>query len=314
MSKKFSLISDDAYKVSMPSIISKLADKNIAYDSRASALSFVARKAEISGRLFKAYDQNGIKATQEICSVDELLLAAELLASAISDPATESNSVEKLKWINAAYKLMERAGSLSDFHSTERSYLWIQLNQVLKKVVDGFIHIEKCTPLAVAPAQPVFRTAPITVLFWESPIARAYLATLRDCGYKPQRIINLVADVDIANGKTLLPWLPQIIRAPYCKVVHQSRAHHWSRYIIRHHPNFFLAIKNSIVKDFNFRGECYEEAQITLPLSEYCEDVQDIVIENLNDRRLAKVLSKEVGTVLFTGGGIVPKFCLISLT
>jgi hypothetical protein len=90
-------------------------------------------------------------------------------------------------------------------------------------------------------------------------------------------------------------------------VVHQSRAHYWSRYIRKYHPSFFSAIKNSIVSDFNFRGECYEEAQTTLPLSEYCEDVQDVFIENLNDRRLAKVLSKEVGTVLFTGGGIVPK-------
>jgi hypothetical protein len=183
----------------------------------------------------------------------------------------------------------------------------MQLDQTLKKIVDGFTHIEKCTPLAVAPAQPVLGTAPITVLFWEGPIARAYLATLRDCGYKPQRIINLVSDVDIANGKTLLPWFPQIIRTPYCKVVHQSRAHYWSRYIRKYHPSFFSAIKNSIVSDFNFRGECYEEAQTTLPLSEYCEDVQDVFIENLNDRRLAKVLSKEVGTVLFTGGGIVPK-------
>ena len=290
----------------IPCILSKLSTTDIELELREIALKFIARKSEVSGVLFKSYDRNGIKATLEECSEHDLLLAAEHLTTAVGDPALGMNGIEKLKWINAAHKLIGRAESQSSIHRSNGECLRAQLDITLYRIFDAFTPIKEFAAPLRNPLTTGWKTAPITVLFWEGPIARAYLATLRDSGYRPQRIINLVSDVDIANGKPLARWLPKSIRNFYCKSIHQSRAHYWSRHIRQNHPELFFAIKTAVVRDFGVLEECYEEGQALLPLSEYCEDVNDVSVESLRDIRLLKALSKEKGTMLFTGGGIVP--------
>lgn len=297
---------DDEEVLSIPDILLKLSQHDIGNELRKIALNFIARKSEVSGVLFKSYERNGIKATWERLSEQDLLLAAEHLTTAVADAALGMSGVEKLKWVNAAHKLIGHAESQSSIYRSKGQYLRAQLDVTLNQIVSTFTPIEEfATPVRITPTSGL-KTAPITLLFWEGPIARAYLATLRDCGYRPQRIINLVSDVDIFNGNSLARWLPTGIRNFYCKSVHQSRAHFWSRHIRQRHPELFFAIKTAVARDFGVREECYQECQSLLPLSEYCEDVSDLLIESLRDIRLLNALSKEKGAMLFTGGGIVP--------
>lgn len=62
-----------------------------------------------------------------------------------------------------------------------------------------------------------------------------------------------------------------------------------------------------VINEFGIPKSCFEESYQLLPLSEYSDNVKEVLVENLNDPKLPEVLSVESGNILFTGSGIVPR-------
>jgi len=50
---------------------------------------------------------------------------------------------------------------------------------------------------------------PLTVLFYEGPIARVYLETIKSLRFRPQKIIELVSVREVAMKKVAGKWLPK---------------------------------------------------------------------------------------------------------
>jgi hypothetical protein len=152
------------------------------------------------------------------------------------------------------------------------------------------------------------KVLPITVLFYEGPIARAYLETIHNLGLRPQRIINLVSEKDVATGKPIGQWLPQMLRKRYAYGVQRQKIHFWPNKLRRSHSGFVNTIQKSVSSCFSFPEEAIRGACDLKPLAFYGDAIENVLIDSLSDDRLLKYLNDFPSEViLFTGGGIVPR-------
>ena len=152
---------------------------------------------------------------------------------------------------------------------------------------------------------------PLTVLFSEGPIARAYLETIASLGLRPRKIVHLVSSVDVATGKEILRWLPAALRKPIAAGMQRSRIFHWPNTLAKRYPNDVSAIVSSVADNFGFAEETLRQAQLNKPLIEYSPSVETLLVENLKDPALLAYLNGEIDKeFLFTGGGIVPRSLL----
>ena len=155
------------------------------------------------------------------------------------------------------------------------------------------------------------REVDLTVLFYEGPIARAYLETLRSMGLKPKRIINLIASTDIATKKPVGRWMPAAMRRPYAASIQQRKIHYWPQHIRRTRPELFSAISNWVAASLGFDQSTLEGALQMSPLTTYSDRVDELLVTGLNDPVLFEYLDAMPETaMLFTGGGIVPQSLL----
>src|SRR5690606_8278512 len=225
-------------------------------------------------------------------------------------PSSSETAARALKRINAAYKLLERCGA-DDNSSRESQDLYKTLTRISKRAAESERVAGGNAVISAAPPKSGgITTLPITVLFWEGPIARAYLATLKSCGYRPKRIINLVSSVDLANGKPLGRLMPTFLRLKYCQSIHQARAHFWSKQLQKSQRKLFFDCKRAVRADLKFKDSTYEESYSNLPLSHYSDEVTNVLVGSLRDPLLVDVLQNEQGNIFFTGGGIVPSSVL----
>ncbi|MCX9450329.1 hypothetical protein [Vibrio cholerae] len=271
-------------------------------------ISFLAAKSEISGRLFQAYKVDGSKASFELCDAELLFLVADIISNNVSDPTLTIST--KFKWCNAALKLLERSSV-----AISNKYRLKQVHQRISDVLDKLVaetrgEVIESQSILTCKLDTELKTLPVTILFWEGPIGRAYLAMLRGCGYKPQKILNLVSSVDLASKKAVAGFLPRFIRERYCKFAQKSQSHYWSDYIKRSQSAVYTCFKEAVVTGFNIPNVVFEESYKKLPLSQYSDSVIDLFVSGINDSTLQEVIAREKGNILFTGGGIVPKSLL----
>ena len=152
---------------------------------------------------------------------------------------------------------------------------------------------------------------PITVLFWEGPIARAYLAIIHSMGFVPQKIIHLVASHDIVTKKPIGKLFPETLRKKYASSIQKQRMHYWPKKIATYHPEIKKSIDSSVIKNFQFSKDTLNNANEKHPLSYFCSNVDILLIKNLRDNLLIEHLQQlPESTLLYTGGGIVPKHLL----
>lgn len=150
-------------------------------------------------------------------------------------------------------------------------------------------------------------TLPLTVLFSEGPIARAYLETIASLGLRPRKIVHLISARDIATGKENLPWLPAVLRKPIAASMQRNRIFYWPNAIAKQHPDAVSAIVSKVAASFDCAEETIRQAQTNKPLIEYSDSVDTLLIENLRDPALLNYVDGETDkTFLYTGGGIVP--------
>ena len=151
------------------------------------------------------------------------------------------------------------------------------------------------------------RTLPVTLLAWEGPQARAYLARMKRAGLRPERIVLMVRDP--LGGR--LRALPGIDTEPALRLSAraQDRAHNFHPYRIqRRSPELIHAIARALEPLVTDPSSLFTEMFDGFRYDDYADDVVRVGASDHKDPRLHSVLRRIApATLIFSGGGIVPR-------
>ena len=143
---------------------------------------------------------------------------------------------------------------------------------------------------------------PLTVLFHEGPMARAYLEIMRREGFKAQTILRMVP----APGP-LARWLPGGFRRSMSAMRNEKLANHWPRVLAERFPGLCREMTDRIEGAFRLGDGFIAALRGGGEIAAYAETVHDIELRGLKDPALPQHLGRYVQTpILFTGGGILP--------
>lgn len=106
-------------------------------------------------------------------------------------------------------------------------------------------------------------------------------------------------------------WLPRAIRQAYAASVQRRKIHYWPQRLRRSETALAERAVGEAAAKFSFARSVVEDAHALAPLSNYSDEVDTVLIDNLADSNLRiRLIGEPQGTVLFTGGGIVPSSLL----
>lgn len=283
----------------------RLATNQVASHEGAALVSFLSTRIEISGRLFSAYGRDGRKTVDRVLDSDWCEVALGVLYVDFLRLIEQSDQApHAFKRLNAIFKLI-------DFTHRQRALDPALLEAIEARAAVFFAnHAAADLSDAVEPAmscEDSQKTLPITVLFWEGPIARAYLATLKSMGYRPEKIVHLISSIDLVSKKVVGRFLPGFMRQGYAQSRQQNSIHYWSSVLLKKEPPLCQAIRSSVSDALSFDSQTLDEALALTDLSHYCSVVEPLMITGLGDEKLHTYLAAlPQTTLLFTGGGIVP--------
>ena len=147
----------------------------------------------------------------------------------------------------------------------------------------------------------------LTVLAYDGPMARAYLGLMRARGMQPARVVLLVLARHPATGKPVGRFLPGGLRLRYARKAQDLALNFWPRRLRARLPALVDTIARGLV------SFCEEAPQLLAGMAgrfayeDYCETCSQVLIDGYRDPRLARALQgTPPGTVLYTGGGILP--------
>jgi len=289
----------------------KLASRAAWRDEEIENINFLSKRLDISKKLFLAYHDNGRKAVDSQLSDPAWLeLTVALFLKSLMISLNSSDQALKLKRYNVLFKLLEiiQPEWIAGGTFFEKSLMshWANLIENLQdhtKVMHTSQYEGSCPDTLVIRKEVI----PLTILFYEGPIARAYLETINNLGLKPLKIIELVAAKDVATKRPVGRFLPKSIRAGYAASIQKNKIHYWPKHLIKTQPEFVNAISTEIQKKFEFSKQCIDNANSLNPLSYYSNDVESLFVDGLNDPGFYQYLSQQpASAILFTGGGLVP--------
>lgn len=288
----------------------KLASSRNWGEDEHQVFGFIAKKVDIQKRLYLDYQTStGKKIGNELLTealyleLTTLLLAKSLLIFIESADVASSlalfNTLCKSMDIATPSLLSDQEKTFSEIESAVASLLSNSKEKSGLETIDlAFKQHEKNDEL---------KSIPLTVLFYEGPIARAYLATIKSLGLKPQKIIQLVAAKDIVTKKKVGKLLPKNLRTPYAANIQKNKIHYWPKQLKKAFAELSNDISTEVAAKLNFCNSTLENAHALEPLNTYCENVEALLVDGLNDQRLYHHLEQESkSAILFTGGGIVP--------
>jgi SAM-dependent methyltransferase len=145
-----------------------------------------------------------------------------------------------------------------------------------------------------------------TVLAWDGPQARAYLARMRRADLRPERIVVLVEDpIAKRRARPATVQQPAYLRAAE-RAQDRSRNFH-PRRIRKRHPDLVRAIARpmaGVVEDpMGFYAEMYDR----FSYDAFADQVVRVGANSYRDPSVVEALRAcGGGTVVFTGGGILP--------
>jgi len=271
---------------------------------------FLSKRFNISKKLYTSYFSNGLKTKNaEIVNDAYLKLFTAILLKVILMNSTEFPIGIRLKLFNTLFKSQ-------DLTTPEWLFPESELGKIMESAWQSTIHNIDATPRdrkITAPPNAVKDSSarhkiPITILFYEGPIARAYLATIHSLGFKPEKIIQLVAAKDIVTKKVVGRWLPKKIRTHYAAIIHRERISYYPKQLAKTNSDFVKSMLNEVRQKFGFEEVTIDNANALLPLTSYSDCVESILIKELTDIELKDYLKEELaGGILYTGGGIMPK-------
>lgn len=268
-------------------------------------LAFLSRRVEISRCLYDSYLASGGRASTNVLAAEPSALALLLLLKDMKRLLQAQEFSSAIKRINAVLKLLDslKARKIEDYG---------ELDSLVQHYTQALFEQYTCDGAPAATRQstttaPNEGIIPITVLFWEGPIARAYLATLKDMGLKPEKIIQLISARDLASKKPVGRLLPGAMRLAYAESRQRKSIHYWSNVLQRTETFLYRCIRNEVEGVFGVTPKAIDDALALHDLREYSPDVEPWLVDDLSDERLYQRLTALAETqILFTGGGIVP--------
>lgn len=146
------------------------------------------------------------------------------------------------------------------------------------------------------------RTLPLTVLFHEGPMGRAYLEMLRQCGVRPQKIIHMLPRPGALHGL-----LPRGMRAAGLARRQEKAANHWPRALTAQFPGLAAAMTGTIEAAFDLEPGFLAAIRSGAGMERYADVVETAETGGFKDPAFIKLLQNQPPSLLlFTGGGILP--------
>jgi hypothetical protein len=150
------------------------------------------------------------------------------------------------------------------------------------------------------------KTLPLTVLLYEGPMARAYLARMAMEGFQPACILWMLLDKHPATKKKYPLWFPG--GRWWAEKSQSLSLNHWARTLRVTQPRLCERILEGLAPLFPQAKETLDRMAGNLTPSEYTPETRKVLVSGVKDPRLASALNElTCKTLLFTGGGIVPK-------
>ena len=311
----YSLINDQFYSGSPGSTIGRLcavATGDFFNEHNSKEIDFFSKKYDIAQKLFASYDNNGLRSSDVLLSQEGLQVFASLLYLRVVLSADQGISeIDRAKYINVCWKAFDHI-QLPEFLRYESE----NLTRLQDKLFEQFpVKSLQAKALPLHKVSNVchvnykdFRILPIDILFYEGPIARAYLEMLYSLGCKPRRIINLIAERDIVTKKRVGRFLPSYLRDKYAAAVQAQKIHHWPKYLFRKNKKLCMEIFDSLHETLKVKQSALLGIIRLKPLEHYSHNIINLPIASLKDPKLFDFLGKQnTSMFLFTGGGILPK-------
>lgn len=293
------------------SLLYDLAEKQEWSESDIIKINSLSKSFDIGKKLWAQYDKNWKKVSNDILS--ERLWNELWTALLLKNLVLAVERKDLLKRFNVFYKALDEHTPSWLAKETELGIacelLWKKTcNDLCSELFHGQPDTQRISLLM---EKKNLETLPLTVLFYEGPIARAYLETIYSLGYQPEKIIELIPSKNALTKKTLGKWLPENIRKIYARNIFANQIHHWPKYLKKQMPVLIENIMEEIEKQWQFSPEIINRAQARYQLSTYSNAVESLLVDNLHDATLQKFFSSYASnhqkrTILFTGGGIVP--------
>jgi hypothetical protein len=151
------------------------------------------------------------------------------------------------------------------------------------------------------------RILPITVMAYEGPCARAYLSAMKRMGLRPRRILLLVLSEHPQSHRPVGTWFPGRLRSWYAEKTQDMSLNCWPRRIRAASPELSRCIAAGMAPIIDRPAALVSEMYDRFSYDGCADTVERISVRGLRDPALQDALSRlEPGTVLFTGGGILP--------
>ena len=282
-----------------------------SFSDQSRLLNFLCMRLEIAGRLFGAYGADGKKIVDQPIDSEWAEVALVLLLSDfLQIYELPDQAPLAFKRLNAILKLADFVCRARDVDVDLRDAIDTHTERFLNQYSSADTDESNAfaASRAVPPQQKIL---PITVLFWEGPIARAYLATLKSMGYRPEKIIHLISAIDLVSKKVVGGYLPAFLREGYAAARQKNSIHYWASALLKKESALCDAMRSSVADSLCFEPTVQADALSLCTLREYCPVVETLMINSLADDRLYDYLAQlPETTLLFTGGGIVPSRCL----
>lgn len=275
-------------------------------------IDFFGKKFDISRKLFALYDKEGRKACDELLTQQGLQIFAGLLFLRVLLSIDQGASkIDRVKYINVCWKAFDSI-VLPDFLNAERTQLELLQDELFKQLPDKglFNKIMPTEKVAIAPKADwkSFRILPIDVLFYEGPIARAYLEMLYTLRCRPRRIVQLIAKRDLVTQKPVGTFLPMFLRKKYMAKVQEKKIHHWPKYLFRTYEKLCVELFEQLSEILKIEQDTLLKNIYLRDLDSYCDNIISFPINSLKDSELFEFISQQnTSNYLFTGGGIIPK-------
>jgi hypothetical protein len=303
--KKLHPLAANANEIIIEAEIYHLLLKTTWNEDDLNRLDFISKKIDITKKLFLKYSIKGLKKAPQ--TLDDASQQSAVVWLLLKVTFLEKNLAQRLKRFNVLFKVMDAYQPTwlkqSDEIKDEIESQWQKLSQHLPQTSNQI----KATQ-AQLQVQHELKELPLTVLFYEGPIARAYLSTLKSLGLKPKKIIELIASHDLITKKPIGKWMPKAMRQSLAASSQRSKIHYWSKQIAKTQTALVDETKSQVHKQWQFSQGTLTEANKLLPLTTYCDNVSSVMMKNLKDEDLLSYLNNEPqGALLYTGGGIVPK-------
>lgn len=277
-----------------------------------SLIKSLAKKIEISKKFYSEYtlDWKKNKNAKIATNLQNSLLALALYIS--FKKLQESNAPPELLFtrMNATLKALEISKEVwCNSESILYKDITKDLNSLAEKGPISKNSFMNKISLSIESNNP--KEVPITILYSEGPIARAYLEIFKSLNLKPQKIIEMISSVDVSSRKPIGKFLPQKLRVMYARYSQESKINFWPRDIKKRNPDLQSLILNELKDKFNIPYKTLDSTTNKLEIAEYCDNVETIFISDLKDQKLEeKLKTHHEDIILFTGGGIVPSSLL----